>query len=229
MPQTSQPTSQLVIGPVNQGGDILHVLNASNGIQSWTDKNNMIEGLSGVNNSIGTNAPVTGAAAAATVFTPILNLPGNSSYEGVPFTVKAAGWLTLNGGTYTATVQPLIYASTSLGFTASAAAAVLSTTAISLTIAVAAAATLTTYPWEAELTLVGSTATGIVGGRSVASVGPPNGTGAAPTPLLATSTNTPVSIAFAGAVPMQFLAGVTTVGAAISAEVVTLTALFLES
>ncbi len=242
MAQQPQASSQIVLGPAgNGGGDIIHYTNANSNASvgksflGWVDNNGMTSGIAGVTTALANGAAAqTAAAAAGTItFAPTLNLPGNSAYEQVPFTVKASGWLTLNGGTYTATVQPLIYASTSQGFTASAAAAVLSTAAVSLTIAVAAAATLTQFPWEAEVTLVGNTSGGTFGGRIPAgaiSVGP---TGAiAPVPLPAAPaavTNSPTSINLASATPVQFLVGIVTVGATISAANFELGSFFIES
>lgn len=236
MAQQPQASSQTVFGPVNQGGDVLHIINNANAIQGWVDKNNMTNGISGVVSALqgGVVAQTAAAAAGTITFASTLNLPGNSAYEQVPFTVKASGWLTLNGGTYTATVQPLIYASTTSGYTASAAAAVLSTAAVSLTIAVAAAATLTTFPWEAEVTLVGNTSGGILGGRIPAgaiSVGPAGAVAPVPLPAApAAITNSPTAINLATATPpLQFLVGIVTVGATISAANFELGSFFLES
>jgi hypothetical protein len=239
MPQQAQVTSQVVFGPAsNGGGDIVHYINANansnngQGLVSFVDKNGLVGGVQGVANSLanGSSLPanLTAAAAGANIFsTSFVNLPANSAYEGVPFTVKAAGWVTLNGGTYTATIQPLIYGSTAIGFTASAAAAVCSSTAINLTIAVAAAATLTTFPWEAELTLVGGTGTGIVGGSSVVRTS----SGAIrPAPNSDASANSPTGIVFNTATtPLNFLPGVTIGGATVSASVVSLSAFYIES
>lgn len=232
MAQQPQVTSQVVFGPANQGGDTLHILNNANAIQGWVDKNNLSQGVAGVTNALAGGvvpATVSAAAASTAVFSTVpLNLPGNSAYEGVPFTVKATGWITLNGGTYTATVQPFIYGSTSLGFTASVAAAICSNSAASLTIAVAAAATLTTFPWEAELTVFGGTTTGVLGGRATTVVGPAGAI--APAPVTATALNSPTAINFASATtPVQFLVGVGILGATVSASTANLQAFFIES
>lgn len=244
MPQQPQSSSQVVFGPAgNGGGDILHFTaananpSAGAAFLGWVDKNALTGGVSGVSNALANGAPAAIAAAAAStaVFSTVpLNLPGASAYEGVPFTVKASGWVTLNGGTYTATIQPFIYASTTLGYTASVAAAVLSTAATSLTIAVAAAATLTNFPWEAEVVLFGNSSSGVVGGKIPAgavTVGP-SGT-IAPVPLPAApaaATNVPTGVNFATAIaPLQFLSGVAIIGASVSASNVTLQSFFLES
>jgi hypothetical protein len=239
MAQQPQVASQVVFGPAsNGGGDIVHYIpanaNANNAqnLAGWVDNNGLAGGVQGVTNGLAKGAPanVTAAAAATTIFsTTFATLPANSAYEGVPFTVKASGWLSLNGGTYTATVQPLIYGSTALGFTASAAAAVCSNAAASLTIAVAAAATLTYFPWEAEATVYGSTTSGILGGKMSSQVGP-SGSIAPAGVFNAALVNSPTSITFNSATaPLNFLAGVVTVGAGISAQVVALTTLCIES
>lgn len=243
MAQQPNQASQVVFGPAsNGGGDILHFIpansnsSAGNSFLGWVDNNALTAGVSGVTNALanGTPAAIAAAAASTAVFTSVLNLPGNSAYEGVPFTVKAAGWVTLNGGTYTATIQPFIYASKTLGYTASVAAAVLSTAATSLTIAVAAAATLTNFPWEAEVVLFGNTSSGNVGGKIAAgavTVGPVGAIAPVPLPAApAAITNPPTSITFNTAtVPLQFLAGVGIVGAGVSASNATLQSFFIES
>jgi hypothetical protein len=232
MAQQPQATSQVVFGPVNQGGDAVHILNNANGLQGWVDKNNLTQGLSGVTSALVGGAPAAIAAAAAStaVFTSVLNLPGASAYEGIPFTIKASGWVTLNGGTYTASIQPLIYASTSLGFTASVAAAILSSAAVNVTIAVAAAATLTNVPWEGEVTVLGSTVNGTITGRMPAGamiVGSSVPLPAAPAAIAAA--NAPTAVNFASATPLQFLVGVGILGATVSASNATLQSFFLES
>jgi hypothetical protein len=172
-------------------------------------------------------APIT-AAAAVNVFTTTLNLPTNT-FNGVPFVVKMSGHFTTNGGTYTATVQPLIYASTSAGFTASAAATVYSPAAFSVTVASALAATLTKVNWQAEVHLEGDTTTGAVSGFYQGA----DNNGVSQLVDLATIpiTNATLGVVnFAAATPLQFLAGVTTVGATIAATAVaTLDAFFIEA
>jgi hypothetical protein len=243
MAQQPQGSSQFVFGPAgNGGGDILHFTaanaNPSAGANflGWVDNNALTGGVSGITNALaaGTPAAVAAAAASTAVFSSVLNLPANGAYEGVPFTVKASGWVTLNGGTYTATIQPFIYASKTLGYTASVAAAVLSTAATSLTIAVAAAATLTNFPWEAEVVLFGNTSSGNVGGKIPAgavTVGPVGSIAPVPLPAApAAITNPPTGVTFNTAtVPLQFLAGVGIIGAAVSASNATLQSFFLES
>ena len=168
-------------------------------------------------------APITGAAA-ANVFVTTLNLP--LGFNGSPFIVKMAGHFVANAGTYTATVQPLNYASTTAGFTASAAAAVYSAAAVSLT--VASASTVKTN-WQSEVHLEGDTTTGAISGFYQGSAN----NGASQLIDLATIPITNATLGtvnFAAAVPLQFLAGVTTVGATLAATAVaTLDSFFIES
>lgn len=163
------------------------------------------------------------AAAAANVFVTTLNAPGTSALEGVPFTVKASGYLSATAGTYTATVQPLIYASKSLGFTASAAAAIYSVAAVSVTVASAA---VTLVPWTAQVTIEGDSTTGLLN----AWVAGGTNNGAQQITALAAATNLPTSVSFTAATPLQFLAGVTTTGATLGAgSVVSLKSFLLEA
>lgn len=241
MAQQPNSASQYSYGPAsNGGGDVFHFIpansnpSAGRAFTGWYDNNGLFDGVSGETNALANGAPASLVAAGAStnIFsTTALALPGNSAYEGVPFTVKAAGYLTLNAGTYTATVQPIVYGSTASGFTASTAAAVLSTTAVSLTVTSAVALN---FPWEAEVVLVGNTVGGILGGRVPAgaiAVGP-NGTIApAPSPSAPVApSNSPTGINFATATPpVQFLVGVTTVGAGLTATTTVLQSFFLES
>ena len=47
-----------------------------------------------------------------------LNVPGSNRLNGQPFVVRAGGIISMSAGTYTATIQPLVFASTTAGFTA---------------------------------------------------------------------------------------------------------------
>lgn len=244
MAQQPQASSQIVLGPAgNGGGDIIHLTGANanasaqNAFLGWTDKNGMQQGLSTVVNALQNGAPAAIAAAAAStaVFSTVpLNLPGGSAFEQVPFTVRAAGWVSLNGGTYTATVQPFIYASKTAGFTASVAAAILSATAVNITIAVAAAATLTLFPWEVEVLVSGDSTSGLITGRASGQI---NNNGAVQKfPATAASAtwdalvNMPTAVNFAAATPpLQFLCGIGITGATVSASNANLGSLYLES
>lgn len=107
-------------------------------------------------------APIT--AAAGGTFVTTLNLPGGAGapFEQVPFTIKASGFVTFPAGTYTATIQPLLYASNAAGFTATAAAAIYSAAATSITFA---SATLpVTKPFSIEAHLIGDSTSKVVTG-----------------------------------------------------------------
>lgn len=182
---------------------------------------------SGVQATAAAAAPIT-AAAAANVFVTTLNLPTSTpvSFSGVPFVVKASGYLAANSGTYTATVQPLIYASKVAGFTASAAAAIYSAAAINFTVASAA---VTYLSWQAEAHLCADSTSGIFSGWIAGAQN--NGAPQVTTPAVI-GTNGAANIAspnFSAAIPVQFLAGCTTTGATLGASaVVALTEFFLE-
>ncbi len=175
-------------------------------------------------------APATNAAAAtsitsqAQIFNVIagepgagaqlaLNAPGSNRLNGQPFRVRAAGLVKFNAGTYTATVQPLIYASTTAGFTAAASNAILSAAAVNV---VVSAATAKYAPWFANVDLVGDSASGLVAGTATGAVNA-NGTLDTFPATAANATwnviaNAPSSINFATEPPLQFAAGVTIVG-----------------
>lgn len=222
MAQQPQATSQFVFGPVNGGGDVLHVINNANGTAGWVDKNNFAQGVSSVVNALQGGAPATLTGTTGGTFSTVpLSAPGASALEQIPFTVKAAGWVSFGAGTYTATVQPLIYASTSAGFTSSAAAAVLSAAAINVTVAAATAASV--FPWEGEVTVCGDSTSG----KLVATVTQRINNGAQQLTTPAVGVNVPSSVNFANAVPLQFLAGVTLSNA--TTPIVNLGSFFLES
>lgn len=172
-------------------------------------------------------APIT--AAVGGTFVTTLNLPGYSTFEGVPFTVKASGWVTMPAGTYTATIQPnLLYCSTSLGFTASAAAAIVSVAAVTQTITSATLALTST--WETEATISGNTTTGVILGRSGGMATDVNGVRTVITPISIISANTPGSVAFTSTTaPLQFLTGVVLGSGAPATSVVTLGKFFIST
>lgn len=231
MAQQPNQQAQVAFGPANGGGDVVHYIAANSNsystgsITGWVDKSGLTNGLLGVTSALQSSTAAQVTASTGGAFTNTLNLPGASAYEQIPFTVKAAGWVALGGGTYTATVQPLIYASTSAGFTASAAAAVLSAAAVNVTIAVAAAATLSYFPWEAEVTLSGDSTSGKLVGRVTQMVY--NGAQQLVTPAVAIQANLPSSVSFSAATPLQFLVGVTLSNA--TTPTVNLGSFFLES
>lgn len=241
MAQQPQSSSQIVLGPAaNGGGDIIHYTaansNASAGSSflGWVDKNGATQGVSFVVNGLQSSAAATISAAAGGVFSYTtggaqvsVNLPGASAMEQVPFVVKASGFITLPNGTYTATIQPLLYASTTPGFTASAANAIFSAAAVGCTMT---ATTSTTVPWEVEAHLIGSSTSATASGWNQAII-PAVSTGTTIT-LAVTSptiiTNTPAFTASA-AIPLQFAAGVTIAGTAGAGATLALGSFFLES
>lgn len=175
-------------------------------------------------------AAVAGAAAPITsttggVFVTTLSLPGSSAYEQVPFTVKASGYVSLAAGTYTASVQPLLYASSLAGYTASAAAAIFSAAAVSITYAAAAA---TVAPFELEAYLVGDSTSHKLTGRSQATAYVAGATLVNALVAPAIITNPLTVFTASAAIPVQFLVGVTMVSAN-AASVINLGSFFIES
>ena len=141
-----------------------------------------------------------------------LNLPGTGKFNGQYFKVRASGLVTLNAGTYTATVQPLLYASTVAGYTASAAAAIISAAAYNVTVA---SASTVKVPWTAEASLEGDSTSGQVNGSYTGSYD----NGASQIVALAAIANrgTVSSVNFASEPPVQFAIGVTLGGATVAA------------
>lgn len=142
-----------------------------------------------------------GAGAQAT-----LNLPGSGKFNGQQFHVKASGLATVTAGTYTATVQPLLYASTVAGYTASAAAAIYSAAAISVTVA---SASTVKVPWTFDVLIEGDSTSGFVSGFYEGS----NYNGAVNLVDLAVIANPPTSVNFSTEPPLQFAIGTTLGGA----------------
>lgn len=128
-----------------------------------------------------------------------LNLLGSNRLNGQQFKVKVSGYVTLAAGTYTATVQPLVYASTTPGFTAAVASAIYSTTAIS---AIASAAAAASFPFSAEITLEGDNASAILAGSVK---GNTNKTYVTEAEIV----QGPTAVNFNTEPPVQFAAGVT--------------------
>lgn len=240
MAQQPNATSQFAFGPVNTGGDIIHYIPATSNptgpnLLGWVDKNGSLQGVSFVVNALQQSAAATITAAAGGVFSYTsnglqvsANLPGGSAAEQVPFVVKASGTISVAAGTYTATVQPLLYASNTPGFTAAAANAIFSAAAVSLTMTNAAA---TVIPFEVESHLVGSTGSGTITGWNQAIL-PTTSTGTTFSQAVTSPTiisNAPSSITFAAAIPVQFAFGITLAGTASTAPVLNLGSFFIES
>lgn len=164
-------------------------------------------------------APITGATGG--VFVTTLNVPQTAA-EQTPFMVRACGYASLDIGTYTATVQPLLYASTTAGFTAAAANAVYSTAAVNVTQSSGAAAKV--VPWMAQVIMWGDSVSGLTLGTKYGGMN--NGALQLQSPITAID-NPPTSVNFAAAVPLQFAIGVTLSNAA-ATSVINLGSLTLE-
>lgn len=137
----------------------------------------------------------------------LLSALGTNRLNGQPFRVRAAGYVSMNAGTYTATIQPLLYASGSAGFTVSAAAAIVSVAAASITVASATA--VVGIPWAIEVYASGDSVSGTIAGIASQIVNNQTlivTTGA--TAPLAIG-NIPTSLNFSTEPPLQFSCGVT--------------------
>jgi hypothetical protein len=167
------------------------------------------------------------ATAGGTQISPLL--PGNSVFEQTPFVVKAAGYITAPVGTYTVTIQPLLYASTTVSpvFTAAAANAIFSAAAVSCTIT---SASTITVPYELEAHLVGDTISGKVSGwnQGIIPTGGATLADAVTSPTIIS--NAPTSVAFTGtAAPLAFAFGVTIGGGAPSGPTINLGSFYIAS
>lgn len=221
------PNKWVIIPPTYSGTDTF--TNPSNVFVfdlrvGTANKGSYIPSLATVNTNAvrAVSAPAASAVTAAVggVFatsggTQITNLlPGSSAFEQVPFTVKAGGFITLPIGTYTCTLQPLLYASTvtSPAFTAAAANAIYSAAAAGCTIASASAITV---PWEIEAHLIGDTVSGKIAGWNQG-VLPVTGATLATTIISPTTiSNAPTSVTLtAAASGLAFAMGYTIAGTA---------------
>lgn len=147
-----------------------------------------------------------GAGAQAT-----MNLPGSGRFNGQQFVVRASGTVVLPAGTYTAAIQPLLYASTVAGFTVSAAAAIFSLT--THTVTVTAATALSEAAWQLELHLEGDSNTAQLNGwqialqsSNVATSGSGTDTAVLTTPAVIQSPLT-TGVNFSNEPPVQFAIG----------------------
>lgn len=90
-----------------------------------------------------------------------LNVPGSNKFNGVPFTVKAAGYMTCGAGTYTSAATPIqfvLWASNTASFAAATGNAIFSMTA--LAIFSVSSASAVSVPWEIEATISGDSTSG---------------------------------------------------------------------
>lgn len=163
------------------------------------------------------NVTVTGAASTTAVNAGIFNViagepgagsqlllsaPGTNRLNGQPFRVRAAGYLSVAAGTFTTSVQPLLYASTTAGFTAGASTAIYSAAAVAVTIAAAAA---TGIPWALEILMSGDSTSGKLVGSATGLMNNGAQQGAtAPVAIV----NVPTSVNFSTEPPLQFAVGV---------------------
>lgn len=90
-----------------------------------------------------------------------LNVPGSNRLNGVPFTVRAAGYMTCGAGTYTSAATPIqfvLWASNTASFAAATGNAIFSNTA--LAIFSVSSATAVSVPWEVEAQIVADSTSG---------------------------------------------------------------------
>ncbi len=136
-----------------------------------------------------------------------LNLPGSNKLNGQPFTVRAAGFLTLAAGTYTSGATPIqfaLYGSNTASFAAASGNLLFSSALAAFTWS---SATAKTVPWEIEAEIDGDSTSGILIGASQALNSDPNSLRAA-TARTVLSANLPSSVNFATEPPLQFTVGV---------------------
>ena len=131
----------------------------------------------------------------------ILNAPGSNRLNGKQFRVKASGWVTTASGTYTATIQPVLYGDAVLSTVTTKPLFSATAGTIAFTGTVAGA-----VPWALTAWMEGDTLSGTVSGaaQSVAGV----------TYKIATQLVPPVTttINFATEPPIKFAVGIATAG-----------------
>ena len=159
-----------------------------------------------------------------------LSAPGSNRLNGQPFVVRAGGILNMAAGTYTATVQPLVYASTTAGFTAAAGNAIaFSSAAVALTFTSTAAVAT---PFELELHCIGDSTSGLLQGWFQGQQ-PTTSVGAAFTSVTTSPTilgRILSAVNYATEPPVQFAVGIgCTAGTAAAGSVATLTQFQIEA
>lgn len=137
-----------------------------------------------------------------------MNLPGSAKFNGRAFKLLASGTVLLGAGTYTATVQPLVYASATNGFTAAVSNAIYSSAAV----ASVGNATLAKYHnWSLEIPLTGwdgaGEVAGIYEGYNI------NAAGTVASVARTKIDNPPTSVDMDAEPALQFAVGVTLLGA----------------
>jgi len=137
-----------------------------------------------------------------------LNAPGSNKLNGQPFTVRAAGNVTLQAGTYTSAATPIsfvLYAGNTASFAAAVGNGIFSTVAVA--IFTQSSAVATSLEWEVEAQLQGdNTGAKLMGlGRGITMT--PSGVQNFTYTVTAV---VPTSVNFAAEPPVQFTAGIVT-------------------
>lgn len=136
-----------------------------------------------------------------------LNLPGTNRLNGQPFTIRAAGFVTLAAFTSTSGATPLnfvVYGSNTASFAAATGNALWTASVAAFTFA---SATAKTIPFEVELECSGDTGSGLVLGAGQGLVADPNGVKTAV--ARTTIAQSPTTVNFLTEPPMQFAAALT--------------------
>jgi hypothetical protein len=159
-----------------------------------------------------------------------LNVPGSNRLNAQPFVVRAGGIINMAAGTYTATVQPLVFASNTAGYTAAVGNAVaFSVAAVALTMTATAAQAI---PFELEAHCIADTTSGQLQGWSQGQV-PTTSTGTTLTAVTASPTilsRILTGLNLATEPPVQFSVGIgLTAGTASAGSTVSLTTFQLEA
>ena len=139
-----------------------------------------------------------------------LNLPGSNRLNGQPFTIRAAGYLTLAAGTYTSGATPIqfaLYGANTASFAAASGNLLFSAAVAAFTWS---SATAKTVPWEVEAEFSGDSVSGLLVGKAQGLTSDPNGLRAVTNTGSYTvlSSNLPSSVNFAAEPPLQFAVGV---------------------
>lgn len=166
-------------------------------------------------------APITVSSGASTVaFSVIagepgagtqdnLNVPGSNKLNGQPFTVRAAGNITLAAGTYTSAATPIsfvLYASNTASFAAAVGNGIFSSTAVA--IFTQSSAVATSLEWEIEAQCQGDNTGAKVMGRGNATTMTPSGVTAFT--AIGGLAVVPSAVNFAAEPPLQFTVGIVT-------------------
>jgi hypothetical protein len=138
-----------------------------------------------------------------------LNMPGSNKLNGQPFTVRAAGNVTLQAGTYTSAASPIsfvLYAGNTASFAAAIGNGIFSSTAVA--IFTQSSAVATTLEWEIEAQCQGDNTGAKLMGRGNALTMTPSGVQAFT--AIGTLAVVPTSVVFSAEPPVQFTVGIVT-------------------